>query len=65
MQRDPFPFHRGRALLDDIRDLGVEGVGEADMADHAALEEGEGPHALGAVDDLVGQHKVHGADVLL
>lgn len=35
------------------------------MADEAALEEGEWADALGAVDDLVGDHEVHGLNLLL
>lgn len=65
MEGAPDTGHDGRALLDDGGDLGVEGVGEADVADDAVLEEGEGADALCAVDDLVGDDKVHGADVLL
>lgn len=52
------------AALDDVGDPGVVGVGEGDVADEAVLEEGEGAVALGAVDDLVGDDEVHGADLL-
>jgi hypothetical protein len=53
------------ALAHDLRDALVEGVREADVADHAALEEGEGADALGAVDDLVGDDEVAGLDGFL
>jgi hypothetical protein len=35
------------------------------VSDHALLEEGEGPDALCAVDDLVGDDEVARADLLL
>lgn len=53
------------ALAHDLGDALVEGVGETDVADHATLEEGEGTDALGAVNDLVGDDKVTGLDLLL
>lgn len=65
MQSRALALHGAGASLDHGGQLGVEGVGEADVADEALLEEGEGPHALCAVDDLVGDDKVHGLDVLL
>ena len=52
------------ALLDDLSQTGVKGVREADMADDTALKEGERPDTLGAIDDLVGNDKVHGLDLL-
>lgn len=36
----------------------VEGVAKANVADHAALEEGKWPDALCTVDDLVGDNEV-------
>lgn len=65
MQRHTVALHGGGALLDDIDNLAVKWVAKGDVADEAALEEGEGADALGAVDDLVGDHKVHGLDLLL
>lgn len=65
MQRHTVALHGGGALLDDIDNLAVKRVAKGDVADEAALEEGEGADALGAVDDLVGDHKVHGLDLLL
>lgn len=64
MQRRPFPRHGARTALDNSGQLGVKRVREADVADQAPFEKGKGPHALGAVNDLVGQDKVHGADLL-
>jgi hypothetical protein len=52
------------ARLDDLSQTGVKGVRETDMADNTALEESERPDALGAIDDLVGNDKVHGLDLL-
>ena len=54
-----------RTALDDIGQLGVERIREADVPDEPLLEEGEGADALGAVDDLVRHDKVHGLDLLL
>lgn len=65
MQSRSFALHRAGAGLDHGCHLGVEGVGKANVAHQALLEEGERPDALGAVDDLVGDDKVHGLDVLL
>ena len=53
------------ALAHDLGNSLVKGVREADVADHAALEEGEGADALGAVDDLVGDDEVAGLDGFL
>lgn len=65
MQRHTIALHGGSALLDDLDNLGVEGVAKGHMTDKAALEEGEWANALCAVDDLVRDHKVHGLDLLL
>ena len=65
MQHDALALHTGSAAADDLGDPLVVGVAEGDVADQAALEEGEGPDALGAVDDLVRDDEVHGLDVLL
>lgn len=65
VENHPVALHGRGALLDDCRELRVEGVGEADVADYAAFEKGKGTDALGAVDDLVGDDKIHGLDVLL
>lgn len=53
------------ALAHDLGNTLVEGIGEADVADHAALEEGERADALGAVNDLVGDDEVAGLDLFL
>lgn len=58
MQRDTIALQAVTALPDNLRNTLVEGVTEANVADHTALEEGEGADALGTVDDLVGHHKV-------
>lgn len=65
MQSRSLALHGAGAGLDNGGQLGVEGVGEANVADEALLEECEGAHALCAVDDLVGDDKVHGLDMLL
>ena len=64
VQDDAVAAHGGRALLNDGAQLGVERVRETDVANDAALEEGEGAHALGPVDDLVRDDKVHRLDLL-
>ena len=53
------------ALADDRGESGVKGLGESDVADPAVFEECPAAYAFGAVDDLVGQKEVAGADVLL
>lgn len=65
VQSRSLALHGAGAGLDNGGQLGVEGVGEANVADEALLEECEGAHALCAVDDLVGDDKVHGLDMLL
>jgi hypothetical protein len=65
VQDDTLALHGSGALLDDLGDLGIVGVGEGDVADEAVLEEGEGPVSLGTVDDLVRDDEVHGLDALL
>ena len=51
--------------LDNLSELAIEGVSKADVTDDTALEEGERADALGAVDDLIRDNKVHGLDLLL
>lgn len=58
-------LHRAPAALHHGRQLRIKRIREPDVPHQALLEEGEGPHALGPVDDLVGQDKIHGLDVLL
>lgn len=50
---------------DDLGNTLIEGVTEGNVSDDAALEEGEGTDTLGAVDDLVGNDKITGLDLLL
>jgi hypothetical protein len=49
----------------NFRDTLVEGVAERDVCDHTSLEESPGAHALGAIDDLVGNDEIAGLDFLL
>jgi hypothetical protein len=65
MEHHAVALHVRRASLDDIRQLLVKGVRKADMTNNTALEEGKGSDALGAIDDLVRDDKVHGLDLLL
>ncbi len=51
LQAVPAAAHNGRQAL-------VKRIGKGDVPDDAALEEGPRPHALGAVDDLVGHDEV-------
>jgi hypothetical protein len=53
------------APLDNLSELAVEGVSKPDVTDNTALEEGERANALGAVDDLIRDNKIHGLDLLL
>lgn len=64
MQNDAVALQVLGTALDDVGDLGVVGVGEGDVADEAILEEGEGAVAFSAVDDLIRDDEVHGADLL-
>lgn len=63
MEDHAVTLHGSGAFLDDAGEPGVERVGEPDVADYAALEEGEGTDAFGAVDDLVGNDEIHGLDL--
>lgn len=65
VEHDAVALHVRGALLHDLSQALIEGVREADVADDATLEEGEGADALGAVDDLVRDDEVHGLDLLL
>lgn len=65
VQTDAVALQAVAALAHDFGDALVEGVGEADVSDHAALEESEGPDALGAVDDLVRDDEVARLDGFL
>lgn len=65
VQRDALAFQTVAALPHNLCNALVKGVAETDVADHAALEEGEGADPLGAVDDLIGHHEVARADLLL
>ena len=53
------------ATADEGGEALVEGVGKGNVRDDACLEEGEGPDAFGAVDDMVGDDKVARLDGLL
>lgn len=64
MENDTVALEVLRTSLDNLGQAGVEWVREADVADDTALEERERPYALCAVDDLVGEDKVHGLDLL-
>lgn len=65
MEHHTIALHVRRTGLDDICQLLVEWVRESNMAYNTTLKEGERPDALGAIDDLVGDHKVHGLNLLL
>ncbi len=65
MQDHTVALHVLGAILDNLRDLVVVGIGEGDVADKPVLEEGEGTVSLGAVNDLVRDNEVHGPHLLL
>ena len=64
MQNDAVALQTVSALPHDLGDTLIEGIGEGDVGDHAALKVGPWPEALGAVDDLVGDDKVARLDFL-
>lgn len=64
VQDDALALHMRRALLDDLRKPLIKRIREANVAHDAALEKGERAHALGTVNDLVRDDKVHGLDLL-
>ncbi len=65
MQNHTVADHGSSASLDDISQLLVKWIGKANVADDTALVECKGTDTLGAVNDLVGEDKVHGLNVLL
>lgn len=65
MEHHAIALHMRRTGLDDICQLLVERVRKSNVAYHTTLKESERPDALGAIDDLVGDHKVHGLNLLL
>lgn len=65
VQTDALALERVPAATHDLGQTRVEGVAEADVAHHAALEEGERSDALGAVDDLIGHEEVAWVHLLL
>lgn len=65
MQHNFIALHVLGAGLDDLSQSRVEGISESNMPDNTALEEGKGTDTFGPVNDLIGNNKVHGLDVLL
>ncbi len=65
MQDNTVALHGSSASLDDICKLLVKGVSKSNVADDTTLVECKGTNALGAVNGLVGEDKVHGLDILL
>lgn len=65
MQDDTITLEAVSALAHHLGDTLIEGVTEGDVSDNTALEESPRAHALGAVNDLVGDDKVAGLDFLL
>lgn len=65
MQDDTVSLHALGAALHDRGQFCVKRVRESNMADNTTLEKSKGTDALGPVNDLVGDDKVHGLDVLL
>jgi hypothetical protein len=52
------------ASTDDLGDLFVEGVGEADVADYSSFEERKRPDPFGAINDLIRNHEISRLDLL-
>lgn len=65
MHRHTLSSKRMSALADDLPNLRIERICEANMAHHALLKEGKWSNTLGSVDDLVWDHKVSRSDLLL
>lgn len=65
VQGDTLALQAVSALAHHLGDALVKGVAEGDVGDNAALEESPWAHALGTVNDLVGDHEVAGLDLLL
>ena len=65
VQDNTVSLHMLSARLDHFSKARIKGIGEADVSNNTALEEGEGADTLCAVDDLVRNYKVHGLDLLL
>jgi hypothetical protein len=53
------------ALPYNLGQLLVKGIPESNVANHAPLEEGKWPDALGAINDLVWDDKIARLDLLL
>lgn len=65
MQYDTLALHMLRAGLNNIGETRVKGVGETNVSNDASLKESPRSDALGAVNGLVRDDKVHGLDLFL
>lgn len=65
VQDDTIALHTLRTSFHNGSQLVVERISEADMAHYTALEKGEWTNALCAINDLVGDHEIHGLDLFL
>ena len=65
VQDNTIPVHMLCALLHYLSETRIEGIGKADVSNDTALEEGKRTNALCAVNDLVGDDKVHWLNLLL
>lgn len=65
MQHNTLALEAVAASPHNLGNTLIEGVSERNVSNHASLEEGERPDALGTVNDLVWNHEVAGLDLLL
>lgn len=65
MQHHPVTLQRMPTGTHDLGDTLIERIAKGNMGDDAALEEGKGPHALRAIDDLVRHDEIPRLDLLL
>lgn len=65
MQDNTIALEAVAALAHHLGNTLIKGVTEGDVGDYATLEESPGTNTLGAVNDLVGDNKVTGLDLLL
>ena len=65
MQHDPLTFQAVPAILHNLGNPLIKRIRKGNVADHTLLKESPRPEPLGAVNDLVGDDKVPGLDLLL
>ena len=64
MEDNALTLQTRSTLLDNLGQRAIKWIREPNMSHNAALKERKGPHALCPIDNLIGDHKVHGLDLL-